>query len=317
MKQILSLIKMLSLPQAECEVYCREKRLERYRKYGGRVRFLRLHRIAHDLLVPILKVSMRHAGWKLKIIRDDRKQTRRPVIFCPTHIGGLDAEMAILAVKTHCWVIIGDPRELYKDPAGMMLQMNGWIPIDVAISEDRKAAKAQMKAVLESGEDLLLFPEGTYNVSENLLLNHLFAGALDLAITCGAEIVPMAMERHDGTYYCIIGENLDYTGEAYEDRFRLSAVLRDHLATLKWELIEQLPQQKRADITEESHRRFLREVVSTNFDTYSYSLQDMLATRFIPKGIVAPEEAFSFLGKLRLRKANAFLAKSVLRYLNP
>ena len=127
----------------------------------------------------------------------------------------------------------------------------------------------------------------------------------------------MAMERHDGTYHCIIGENLDYTGEAYEDRFRLSAVLRDHLATLKWELIEQLPQQKRADITEESHRRFLREVVSTNFDTYSYSLQDMLATRFIPKGIVAPEEAFSFLGKLRLRKANAFLAKSVLRYLNP
>ena len=307
MKQILSLIKMLSLPQAECEVYCRENRLERYRKYGGRVRFLRLHRIAHHLLLPALMLTVRKAGWKLKIVRDDRKQTRRPVIFCPTHIGGLDAEMAIIAIR-----MLGDPRELYKDPAGMMLQMNGWVPFDVSHREDRKAAKAQMKAVLESGENLLLYPEGAYNVSPNWLLNHLFAGAVELAITCGAEIVPIALERHDSTYHCIIGENLTYNNSSLDDRFALTGKLRDHMATLKWELIETLPQQKRENITETSYRQFLREVIQTNYD-YTYTLEDILETQFHPKGIVSPEEAFSFFSRLKIKKENAFLAKHMQR----
>lgn len=315
MKQILSLIKMLSLPQKECEDYCREKRIERYQKYGGRVRFLRLHRIAHSILLFFLRISASGTGYKLNIIRDDRKQTSCPVIFCPTHIGGLDVEMSFLVIKGPCWMVMSDLREFYKNLSGMMLQMNGLIPFDIPYQEDRIAAKAQMRAVLEQGEDLLLFPEGAYNVSPNGLINHLFAGAVELAITCGAEIVPIVLERHEKTYHCIIGENLVYDGVSYDDRFAQTTVLRDCMATLKWEIIETLPQQKRDHLPDDSDQRFLNEIIESNHD-YTYTLDDIIETQFHPKGVVSPEEAFSFLKKIQIKKNSAFLAKSILGYWN-
>ena len=104
--------------------------------------------------------------------------------------------------------------------------------------------------------------EGTQNVSPDLLLNHLYAGAVDLAITCHAEIVPIALEWDKDTYYCVIGENIDYTGCRYEDRFTLSENLRDQMATLKWKIIEHLPSLKHSDITEEYYKSFIDHILT-------------------------------------------------------
>lgn len=126
----------------------------------------------------------------------------------------------------------GDPRELYVGLDGMVLQMNGLIPFDVTEKSDRTAAKVQMRALLEVGGNMLLFPEGVQNVSLGALVGRLFAGAVDLAITCGAEIVPIAIGRDGDTYYLILGENISYDGCAYKDRFRLTDDLRGRMATL-------------------------------------------------------------------------------------
>ena len=308
-----SLLKMLSLEQEEAELYCREKRYERYVRYGGRVRCLRLHALAHNALIPALKISRKVARQKLVVLEDQRKKTDRPCIYCPTHIGGMDVEMAIEAVKTPAWVVIGDPRELYKSLSGMMLQMNGWIPLDVLDKQDRTAAKAQMKALLEKNGDLLIFPEGTQNVSPNLLLNHLYAGAVDLAITCHAEIVPIALEWDKDTYYCVIGENIDYSGCRYEDRFALSENLRDQMATLKWKIIEHLPPIEHSEITDEFYRSFIDHILTIS-EGYSLTVDFIKETAFRPKGEVLPKEAFAFLDRLQFKKENAFLAKAALRY---
>ena len=297
---IRSLLKMMSLEQEEAEKYCREKRYERYVKYGGRVRFLKLHSLAHYVLIPALKISRKLAKQKLVILEDRREKTDRPCIYCPTHIGGMDVEMAIEAVRTPAWVVIGDPRELYKNVSGMMLQMNGWIPLDVQDKKDRTAAKAQMKALLEKNGDLLMFPEGTQNVSPDLLLNHLYAGAVDLAITCHAEIVPIALEWDKDTYYCVIGENIDYTGCRYEDRFTLSENLRDQMATLKWKIIEHLPSLKHGDITEEFYKSFIDHILTIS-EGYSLTVDFIKETAFRPKGIILPREAFAFFDRLQFK----------------
>ena len=195
-KSISSFVHMLTLPQDECEIYCREKRLQRHERYGGRVRYLYLHAFAHRILIPLLRLDLFLTKHHLIILRDDRKKTSRPMIFCPTHIGGVDIEMSFLAVRSPCWVVLGNPREVYKSLDGMLIQLTGWIPLDVHEQPDRAAAKAQMKALLEAGGDLLLFPEGTQNISPNALAGRLYAGAVDLAITCGAEIIPSAIARH-------------------------------------------------------------------------------------------------------------------------
>lgn len=297
---------MLSLPQAECEIYCREKRLERYEKYGGRVSVLSLHSFAHRILIPLMKADLYAKGNRLTVLRDERKKTSRPLIFCPTHIGGVDIEMSFLAIKTPCWILLGDPRELYKSLGGMMLQMNGWIPMDVPDKADRTAAKAQMQALLEAGGNLLIFPEGVQNISPNAIVNHLYAGAVDLAITCHAEIVPIAIARDGKQYSFILGENISYEGCAYEDRFHLTDELRDRMASLKWEIIETLPMQKRSEIPDSAYEDMINSVLELNTD-YTFTPEDIRAEQFHPKGITEPEEAFAFMDKLIPSRENAFL----------
>lgn len=301
-----SFIHMLRLPKPYYEVYCREKRLERFEKYGGRVRHLRLHALAHCILVPLMRAELYLGGKRLTVLRDERKRTARPIIFCPTHIGGVDIEMSFLAIKKPCWILMGDPRELYKSLDGMFLQMNGWIPMDVPVKQDRIAAKAQMTALLKKSGNLLLFPEGAQNVSINALLSPLYAGAVDLAITCGAEIVPIAIGRDGDRYYFILGNNISYDGCTYEDRFRLTDELRDHMASLKWEIIEQLPPLRPDKLTETAYDDFVSSVLTLNTE-YTFTVDDIKAEQFHPKGITEPAEAYAFMNSLIPCRENAFL----------
>lgn len=297
---------MLSLKQNECEIYCRKKRIERFERQGSKVSNLRLHAMAHHLIIPLMKMDFILKGQHLHIIRDNRRKTSRPIIYCPTHIGGADVEMAAVAAKSPCWIVIGDPRELYKSIDGMLLQMNGYIPLDVLEKDDRKVAKAQMRALLEKKGNLLIFPEGTQNISPNALVGHLFAGAVELAILSGAEIVPIAMARDDKDYYVAIGENISYNNCSYDDRFLRTHELRDCMATLKWDLIEKFPMVKRKDIQETAYDDMVNEVLDLNAD-YSLTSEFVLEARFKPKGIVEPKEAFAFRERLKPSPENAFL----------
>ena len=303
---------MSSLDQKECEIYCRKKRIERYEKYGAIVTHVQLHALAHRVLLPLMKADFFFKGQHLHILWDDRKKTEKPVIYCPTHIGGADVEMSVVAVKSPCWVTIGDPMELYKSLDGMLLQMNGYIALDVMEKEDRKAAKARMKALLEKKSSLLLFPEGTQNISPNAILGHLFAGAVELAILCGAEIVPLAIAREDKEYYVAIGENISYEGSTYEDRFALTDDLRDHMATLKWKLMEHFPKVRREDIPETAYEDLVHEVLDLNTE-YSLTPEFILNARFQPKGSAEPNEVFAFRENLHPCLANAFLFDKRLR----
>lgn len=309
-----SFIQMLRLPKPDHEDYCREKRLERFEKYGGRVRHLRLHALAHCILVPLMRAELYLGGKRLTVLRDVRKRTDRPIIFCPTHIGGVDIEMSFLAIKNPCWILMGDPRELYRSLDGMFLQMNGWIPMDVPVKEDRIAAKAQMTALLKKNGNLLLFPEGVQNVSISALLSPLYAGAVDLAITCGAEIVPIAIGRDGDRYYFILGDNISYDGCTYEDRFRLTGELRDHMASLKWEIIEQLPPLQRDKLSEMAYDDFISSVLTLNTE-YTFTVDDIKAEQFHPKGITEQAEAFAFLNNLNPCRENAFLFNKRLSWL--
>ena len=314
LKSITSFIHMISLPAPDYETYCREKRLERHRKFGGRIRHLHLHSLAHAILVPLMKAELYLKGKRLTVLRDERKKTNHPIIYCPTHIGGVDIEMSFLAIKKPCWLVLGNPHELYKDINGMMLQLNGLIPFDILQKPDRTAAKAQMQALLKKKGNLLMFPEGIQNISPNALVGYLYAGAVDLAITCGAEIVPIAIGRDAEKYYFILGENISYDGCTFEDRFRLTEQLRDRMATLKWEIIEQLPPLRRDALSKTAYDDFIKSVITMNTE-YTLTVDDIKAEAFHPKGITEPVEAYAFMNDLIPSRENAFLfRKSIYDY---
>ncbi|MBQ8953896.1 MAG: 1-acyl-sn-glycerol-3-phosphate acyltransferase [Clostridia bacterium] len=302
---------MLRLPMPQAEAYCRQKRLQRFEKYGGRVRFLRLHALGHRVLVPLMRLEVYAKGKRLVVLRDSRRPSRGPVIYCPTHIGGADIEMSFLAIRSPCWLVLGDPREIYRNVSGLMLQLNGLIPFDTQYKQDRRIAKAQMAELLKKGGSLLIFPEGCWNISPNGLLNHLYVGAVELAIACGAEIVPIAIEREDNTYYVALGENISYSEAAFSERFALNDALRDRMAALKLEIIERFEPLKRAEIPADYFERIVLEpffhVVKT------YTMQDIRDAIFHPKGLTDPADAFAHLAQIEPRRENAFLFNKRLR----
>lgn len=301
-----SLAFMLSLNQKDCENYCRNKRIERFQTNQYGVKRLALHAFAHRILMPLLWLDQYITGKRLTIVQDRRVKTEKPVIFCPTHIGGADIEMSLLAIHDPCWVVVGDPRELYKDFAGFLLQINGMISLDTQYKEDRRAAKATMQDLLQKGGNLLMYPEGAQNISPNALLNHLYAGAVDLAITCDADIVPIALHRDKNQYYVNIGANISNESCDYADRYQLTDELRDAMATLEWEIIEALPGVNRQDIKTTAYEDFIHEVFAMDA-SYTWTPDDVKASIFRPKNTVDAEEVYAFMQKITPNMQNAFL----------
>lgn len=108
-----SFIRRMRMPLPELEEYYRARRAAVFAEHGAVVTHLHLRSVIHHPLVSIIKLQRLGNGQKLVVLHDRRRRTDRPVIFCPTHIGGSDVEMAFESIRTSCWMMLGDPREIY------------------------------------------------------------------------------------------------------------------------------------------------------------------------------------------------------------
>lgn len=305
MKQLKSMIKVLTLPQKEAEEYCRSRRYERYEKKGAYAEHILFHNMLHHVLVYVLKLQRVLKKQKIIFVGDQRGKTDRPVIFAGTHIGGDDIETAFEALKKPCWLLLGDPKEIYRNGAGLMLDLNGVVCFDTAHKRDRQIAKERCIALLKKGGNLLMFPEGAWNISPNQPVMHLFPGAVEMARECGAEIVPFAIGRNGKTYYVNIGGAISVEKDNPADKYELTAALRDTLATLKWEIIETVPPLRRSEIPDDYGQKYLKEVMGTQVATYY--VQDVLNTRYKSPKQLDYADAFAHLKNLQPSLKNAFL----------
>lgn len=77
----------------------RQKRYNRYDKNNLNIKHLSGHRIANGILVLLIKIQRLFKRQKLIVINDKRRETDKPFIFSPTHIGGLDIEITFEAIR--------------------------------------------------------------------------------------------------------------------------------------------------------------------------------------------------------------------------
>lgn len=103
---------------------------------------------------------------------------------------------------------------------------------------------------------MLIYPEAIWNLTENLPMMKIFPGAIQAAKECNVLIVPIGIEQWDKHFLLNVGNELDF---AQVEESAAVQILRDTLATLKWEIWEYLPREKRAEIPEEYYEKFVRE----------------------------------------------------------
>lgn len=188
------------------------------------------------------------------------------------------------------------------------MDLNGTIICHTGSKSDRYIGKETCIQCLNQGGNLLIFPEGAWNVTPNLPIMPLFNGTAEMAIRSGAEIVPVAIERDGRNYTVNIGRNISSDGFSLNQKADLTQTIRDALATLKWEIWESQQIESRADIPADYGKHFLQEILDQIRDD-SYSLEDIEITRFHTKAELERKDVESHLGRLIPCRENAFLLR--------
>ena len=174
---------------------------------------------------------------------------------------------------------------------------------------DRKVAYNRSIELLNNGGNLLIYPEGAWNVSPNELVMKTFVGTVRMARETGVQIVPIAVEQYGKNFYFNIGKNYGIAKNSNKTEKELNNELRDKLVTLKWHILETQETLKRKDLPSDYIHKFQSEIVDKCNYGYGFSLEDALSERFHDKSIISEAEVFSFLDNLKINKNNAFLLR--------
>lgn len=148
---------------------------------------------------------------KLEIEKDEYTKTNKPVIYVASHGFKDDALNTLLTVKDNAYLVGGNIDLFFNTLDGTCLWINGVILVDRFNKESKNAAKKKMERTLELGNSVLIFPEGTWDLSENRLSEDLYYGFYEVAEKTGALVVPVVTQFVDDKCYAVKGEAFDIT----------------------------------------------------------------------------------------------------------
>ena len=224
----------------------------------------------HEMMLAAIKANRVLQHQELTILHDRRINTDKPIIYACTHIGRYDIEMALESIQDTCFLFFGNPGKLYRSFDGIVAYLLGFIGCDTTEKEDRHIAKELAIRTLKQGGNILIWPEGAWNITENEVVMKLYTGAVEMAIRSGADIVPIAIEQYGKSFYVNIGKNISLDKSTnLNENSKLSDELRDILCTLKWEIWEQFPIIPRSSLPENMRQIFVETIMSETANDYT------------------------------------------------
>lgn len=241
---------------------------------------------------------------KYHIERNNDLPTDRPLIFACTHQVKDDIALALASAGRHTYVLFASLPDFFGTLDGPALWLNGVILVDRKDKKSRAAAIPKMKHAMAMGADILMYPEGTLNKTENLIVQKLFPGVWYLAKDTNALVVPMAILQEGKDVYSKVCEPFDIC--LYEKQEGLDR-LRDLMATAKYALMEQHSHISRAEIGDaaEYWKNEMDALVNSLLPFYDFEIEN--SSQYIDKNETTCEQAFAHINKIQLNKNNAFL----------
>lgn len=178
-------------------------------------------------------------------------------IFASTHYHCEDIISNLAVLDRNAYALMGTTDQIEHNPLMYGAWLNGFIYVDRWNSESRKSAVPKMERVLNAGNSILIWPEGSLNNTENLLIQKLFGGPYYLAKSTGKKVVPISnyLQPETNTIYIRVGSPIDL---AKYDKEEALNILRDAMATMMFEQIkEHSVPIKRAEIVGDHHQEHL------------------------------------------------------------
>ncbi len=253
---------------------------------------------------------------KREVIIEDypKLDPKKSYIFACNHSFDEDVISLIHAIDRNVYVLNGTTDQTEHNPQFIAMWANGMIYVNRDNKESRSSSIKKMERIINSGSNVMIFPEGSYNNSENLLIMKLFPGICKVAKKTGAEIVPMISFNEPGSNKIYIrgGEPINVQNfDIYEG----CDIVRDRMATILYHIIEE--HTKRADKSEfgPDPRQYwmdLRKSVYECQKWYSANWAEEEVKQYKGHNVVTADEVFKALEGVEITKANAHLVLPVL-----
>ena len=94
----------------------------------------------HKVIWLLMKLDRILSKEKIEI-QDSERVNYQNVIFAATHIGGNDIQRIYEAIRSHTYLLFGDPGDLYRNFTGLILYCNGVIWLETRNRLDRNCGK--------------------------------------------------------------------------------------------------------------------------------------------------------------------------------
>ena len=159
----------------------------------------------------------------------------KPIIFAANHSNCYDFPITSTAAKRHLYPLAGTQRMPFMDR--FFLSLNGIIYADRLDPSDTMSVKEGIINLLKRGKAICWYPEGTWNLTDNLLVLPLKWGIISVARLADAQIIPMAQYYDRSAMTCTVRFGKPLAGKDLEDNAIAIRELRDSMATLYWELM--------------------------------------------------------------------------------
>lgn len=201
-----------------------------------------LRTIIHPIVMQLTKLRV---NYKVSTVGTLPPLTEGPFLFSVNHTNSYDIPVTCRAIRRHSYVLIGKQTLYLTDR--LFFFLNGTIWVDRKDKADMRIAKERIINHLKKGKSLIWYPEGTWNMTENLPMLPMKWGIIECAQKTNTTIIPIVQEydKESKTVKCKIGEKYD-PGEASLSEGIVR--LRDTMSGMRWELWEEKGLKKRSDI---------------------------------------------------------------------
>lgn len=269
-------------------------------------RLSRIYTVFCDSIHPICyRIAKKMANMEIIPYKTKSTPNDRPLIFVVNHSNVHDVPVVLSVIRKHVYVLAGD--EVRDDINGMAFRFNGVVWVHRGDKQSAKIAKEKVLDLLRRKKNILIFPEATWNLTPNLPMLPLHWGAVEFAQETNTPIVPISLEcTKDNKCYYSIGKAICVSKA--ENKAAITSILRDALATMRWNFWEEYSKKAYADITDEDYLEY------TKYRLDEYPKLDVEFERTtILKRYDSWEEAFAHLSTLAPTAQNAFLFNKRLR----
>ncbi|MGN0384547.1 MAG: lysophospholipid acyltransferase family protein [Lachnospiraceae bacterium] len=186
-----------------------------------------------DLLRPVLSlIAGFRVPYQVVIEQPCRLLPDKPVIYAVNHSCFADTPIMGRITPQRSYILLGKQRLGFSD--WLYFILNGVIFVDRKDKEDMAASKLAMIAYLSKSRSVVMFPEGTWNLTENRLMLPMKWGVINVAKESGGQIVPTVLEYSREQKKCFVRFGEPMVVSPDDRQAEAITALRDTMAAMRW-----------------------------------------------------------------------------------